>query len=527
MSENLKKVKLDKDKIPISRGTKIKIAIIIFIILLIFSTIFSLINIGNNKIHHNIEISKINMSGKQTEEAQEELNKKIREKELSKITLKETEQNYETTISFEQLNISRNISKAIQEAYGVGRNSNIIINNYNILSTYMLKRNIEIETSIKEESIDNIINEIESKLPNVKTESTYSIEGNTLLIKKGKKGVVIKKEELKNKIIETIKDLQDTQNTIEIPLEEKEPEPINLDRIINEIKKEAKDAYITEEPLKVHAEENGIDLDITEDEAKKMLEENKEEYEIPLKITEPQITVASLGEKAFTDKLSTFTTNYDASNINRNNNLVLAAEKLNDTIVNPGETFSYNQTIGERTISAGFKKANAYAGGNVVLDVGGGICQLSSTLYNAALLADVNIVERHNHSFKTSYLDAGRDATVSWGALDFKFENNRNYPIKIKATAGEGIVTVEFYGIKEEKDQTVLIESKVTNIIKQKVEYKKDTTLKPGEEIIERAGEDGCTSETYKTTLKNGVITSKTLISQDTYNQLSKIIRKN
>ena len=206
MSENLKKVKLDKDKIPISRGTKIKIAIIIFIILLIFSTIFSLINIGNNKIHHNIEISKINMSGKQTEEAQEELNKKIREKELSKITLKETEQNYETTISFEQLNISRNISKAIQEAYGVGRNSNIIINNYNILSTYMIKRNIEIETSIKEESIDNIINEIESKLPNVKTESTYSIEGNTLLIKKGKKGVVIKKEELKNKIIETIKD---------------------------------------------------------------------------------------------------------------------------------------------------------------------------------------------------------------------------------------------------------------------------------------------------------------------------------
>ena len=90
MSENLKKVKLDKDKIPISRGTKIKIAIIIFIILLIFSTIFSLINIGNNKIHHNIEISKINMSGKQIEEAQEELNKKIREKELSKITLKET-----------------------------------------------------------------------------------------------------------------------------------------------------------------------------------------------------------------------------------------------------------------------------------------------------------------------------------------------------------------------------------------------------------------------------------------------------
>lgn len=525
MEEKLKKVVIDKKSIPISHKNKLIIIISLTLTILIISTIFSLINIKNNTIYKNIEISNINISQKTIEQAQEELNKKIREKELSKITL--TEDSNEITISFDQLNVTRNISEAIEKAYNIGRNSNIIINNYKILSTYFIKRNIQIETNIDEESLDNIVNEVESKLPNAKQESTYSIEGETLLIKKGKKGIVVKKEELKNKIIETIKNLNDTNNIIEIPVEEKEPEPINIEKIINDIKKEAKDAYITENPLKVHAEENGIELNITEEEAKKILEEDKEEYEIPLKITQPQITVASLGEKAFTDKLSTYTTNYDASNINRNNNLMLAAEKLNDTIVNPGETFSYNQTIGERTISAGFKKANAYAGGNVVLDVGGGICQLSSTLYNTALLANVEIVERHNHSFKTSYVDAGRDATVSWGALDFKFKNNRNYPIKIKAQAGEGVVTVTFYGIKEENDPTIIIESKVTNIINQKVEYKKDTTLAKGEEVVERVGEDGCTSETYKTTLKNGVIISKTLVSKDTYNQLSKIIRKN
>lgn len=525
MEEKLKKVIIDKKSIPISHKNKLIIIISLTLTILIISTIFSLINIKNNTIYKNIEISNINVSQKTIEQAQEELNKKIREKELSKITL--TEDSNEITISFDQLNVTRNISEAIEKAYNIGRNSNIIINNYKILSTYFIKRNIQIETNIDEESLDNIVNEVESKLPNAKQESTYSIEGETLLIKRGKKGIIVKKEELKNKIIETIKNLNDTNNIIEIPVEEKEPESINIEKIINDIKKEAKDAYITENPLKVHAEENGIELNITEEEAKKILEEDKEEYEIPLKITQPQITVASLGEKAFTDKLSTYTTNYDASNINRNNNLMLAAEKLNDTIVNPGETFSYNQTIGERTISAGFKKANAYAGGNVVLDVGGGICQLSSTLYNTALLANVEIVERHNHSFKTSYVDAGRDATVSWGALDFRFKNNRNYPIKIKAQAGEGVVTVTFYGIKEENDPTIIIESKVTNIINQKVEYKKDTTLAKGEEVVERVGEDGCTSETYKTTLKNGVIISKTLVSKDTYNQLSKIIRKN
>lgn len=101
----------------------------------------------------------------------------------------------------------------------------------------------------------------------------------------------------------------------------------------------------------------------------------------------------------------------------------------------PGETFSYNQTVGERTIAAGYKEAGAYAGGKVVQDVGGGICQTSSTLYNAALLANLEIVDRSNHQFLTSYVDASRDATVAWGSIDFQFKNTRTYPIKIEASA--------------------------------------------------------------------------------------------
>lgn len=523
--ENLKKVKLDEKDIPMSKKTKIKIALVLLAIFFIISISFSLANINNEQIHKNIKISGINVSGKTSDEASEEVNKKIREKELNNITLKQGD--FENPVSFSQLNVTRGVQEAVNKAYGVGRNRNIFLNDYNIISTAFMKRNIKIETTIDETALNNIIDDTEKKLPNAKEESTYSVEGETLVIKKGKTGNVIKKDELKSKIENSVKDLQTTENTIEIPVEEVNPAPIDFDKILSKIKKEPQDAYISENPLKVHAEEKGVDLAISVDEAKKILEEDKEECEIPLKITEPNITVASLGEKAFTDKLSTFTTNYDASNVNRNNNLVLASEKLNETIVNPGETFSYNQTIGERTIAAGFKEANAYAGGKVVLDVGGGICQLSSTLYNSVLLANLEVVERHNHTFQSSYVSAGRDATVSWGSLDFKFKNNRNYPVKIVSKTGDGVVTVDIYGIKEDTDETVLVESKVTSIIERKTEYKTDKTLTKGAEIVEREGEDGCTSETYKTTLKNGVVTSKTLISKDTYSALSKIIRKN
>lgn len=297
------------------------------------------------------------------------------------------------------------------------------------------------------------------------------------------------------------------------------PKDIDLEKILTEVKKEAKDAYLSENPLEIHVEQSGIDIAVSLEEAKKIISEDKDEYTIPLKITEPSITVASFGDKAFTDKLATFSTNYDASNINRNNNLVLAAEKLNGTIVNPGEEFSYNKTIGERTISAGFKEAKAYANGDVVLDVGGGICQLSSTLYNAVLLSNLNVTERHSHYFKTAYVSAGRDATVSWGTVDFRFENNRKYPIKIEATAGDGVVTVNLLGIKQDDDLTVMIDSKETSVIERKVE-----TVPQGQAT--REGEDGCTSETYKTLLKNGIIISKTLVSKDTYNALSKRVRQ-
>lgn len=517
---------MKKDKKIKQKNSKKLIIILATIIFIIFiSVIFSIINIGNNKIYPNIKIQGITAFGKEQEEINTELNKIYNEKKLAGIKL--TQGEYETTIYYDQLGISLDIGEAVNEAYSIGRSGNIISNNYNILLRYFIPKNIEINFTIDENSIDKVIEDVESKLPNVVVDNDYYIDENKLVITKGKDGVIINKEELKQDIIKEIKDFSDNNYIIEIPVVEKKAEEIDIEKISQEISCEPENAYLSKSPLEVHADKDGIALAISIEEAKAILAEDKEEYEIPLTITKAEIQVSDLGEDAFPNLLGTCTTNYDASNINRNNNLMLAAEKINGTIVNPGETFSYNQAVGQRTIAAGFKEAKAYANGKVVLDVGGGICQLSSTLYNSVLLTNLEIVERRSHYFKTSYLPAGRDATVSWGSVDFKFKNNRNYPIKIVATAKDGVVKVDIYGIKQEDDYDVTIESKETSIIPMETIYEQDNSLEKGEQIVSQRGSDGCTSETYKILSKNGIVVSKTLVSKDTYNDLPTIIKEN
>ena len=504
---------------------KLIIIAIIVGILIFISIIFSILNMGNSKIYKNISIQGINVSGKEKNDAEKEIKDLYEKKQNEGIVLNHND--LQLNISYDQLNILPDFDKSLKEAYEIGRKGNIITNNYSILFTNFIKRNIEIDFNINEKKLDDCIKDVESKLPDLKIEGSYYIEGNELIISKGKTGVVVETDKLKQLIIDNIKDINNTNNEITIPVKEEQPKDINIEQIVQEIKKEPKDAYLSENPLEIHADENGIDIGISIEEAKQILSEDKEEYSIPLNITPASTKVADLGEKAFTDLLATYTTNYDSSNVNRDNNLVLAASKLNGTIVNPEEEFSYNKTIGKRTIENGFKEAKAYAGGEVVLDVGGGICQLSSTLYNSVLLANLEVTDRHNHYFKTSYVPEGQDATVSWGSLDFKFKNNRKYPIKIEAKVGEGVATINIYGIKQDDDYLVKIESKVTNIIKCKTEYKNDYTLKKGTEVTVQNGENGCTSETYKSLIKNGVVISKTLISTDTYNALPTIIKRN
>lgn len=499
---------------------------IVFTILL-FSTVFALTNSINEKIISGIKINGINVSKLTINEAYEEINNKLKERISKNIVLKKGE--YETTVSLEQLEVKYNTIEAINEAYKIGRNKNILISNYQILLTNIFGNKIEKQINMSEDELNKIVDDISAKIPDVVVDSSYYIEESELIISSGKSGIQVKKEELKDEIKKEIQKQVKGQNvgTIEIPTEEKEPQKIDIEKIRQEIYKEPQDAYYEEEPFKLYKEIDGVDLGVSIEEANKILEEEKEEYVIPLKITKPKIATTDLKyENFFPEQLSKYTTRYDESNLNRSNNIKLASEKINGTILMPGETFSYNKIVGARTIKAGYKEAAVYMGGKVVDGIGGGICQVSSTLYNAALEANLEIVSRKNHYFITAYVSASRDATVSYGTIDFKFKNSRNYPIKIECKSNNGICGIAIYGIKEETEYEVVIEDKITEVIPYTTKYIETSSLEKGVENQTQKGVNGYKSEAYRILKLNGQVISKTLLSKDSYNPLQEIIEK-
>lgn len=507
----------------------IPIVVSLFIVLfvMIFSVVFALFNMNNEKILKGISILGIDISDLTVEEAKTKINNAIEERfkdENNNLILKIGEN--ETSVTANTFNAKFDIDNAVIEADNIGRNGNILTNNYSILFTKLFKKEIKPRLYLDDSLLSDTIKDINSKMKDAIVDNSYYIEKNNLIIVKGKAGYIIKTEELREKIYEQISNIHTNYQIIEIPVEYKEPEPINLQKIHEEIYKEPQDAYVQKNPTVVHPEVNGVDFKISVEEAEELLKEDKEEYTIPLKITKPKKTINNLGEEAFPDLLATFSTRFDGSNYNRNTNIKLAAKKVNGTVILPGEKFSFNTIVGSRTIEAGFKEGTAYIGGKVVPDVGGGVCQVSSTIYNTALLANMQIVERSNHMFTTGYVAASRDATVYYGSLDFVFKNSRKYPIKMVASANGGVCKVSIYGIKEEKEYEVIIQSKITSYINPTTIYKEDPTLEEGKEIVEQTAITGCRSEGYKILKLNGKIVSQTLLSKDTYKSRNKIVRR-
>ncbi len=508
------------------KNKKIKIIIItIFsiIFLLIISTIFAILNIGKETIINGVSIEGIDISGLSKTEAIDKLNNLYQAKKEKEIGLKY--ENYVTTLNLTVMEVNYEVEKAVDEAYLIGKNSNIFINNYVILFTLIGKKNIDVNMNLNEEITKQTIDDIGVKLPDVVIDSSYSIEGDKLIITKGKKGIYIDSQVLLDKVKDNLNIINIIEDDIEIPVINKEPQNIDIQKIHDEIYKETKDAYYTKNPFTVYPEVEGVNFDI--ESAKTILQEEKDEYEIPLIITKPKITLKDIGTEAFPDKLSTFTTRYDVSNKGRTTNLNIACQKINEKVVLPGETFSYNKALGVRSVETGYKNAKVYSNGEVVDGIGGGICQISSTLYNSALMANLEIVERRNHQFVTSYVPAGRDATVVYGMTDFKFKNTRKYPIRIIASAKNGIATVSLYGIKEEKEYAFSFSTKTIASIPFTTKYVDDNTLPVGKERVKQKGANGLKTETYITKMLNGKVISTQLLSKDTYDAMTRIILRN
>ena len=496
------------------------VVILLILTIAVLSTIFALINAGNNKILSGISIRNMLVEGMTEEEAVKFINEQVNEEKTREITLKINGEIF--SITPEQIETEYLTQLAVEKAYNVGRFGNVFKNNFEIIQTMFDKTEIELTIKYNEELLEKVIGEIEAKLPNAMVDNTYFIDDDELVITRGTDGIIINLEDARNKIIDAIKNGRNEE--IEIETEYAKCPNIDIQKIHDEVKSEPQNASYTKEPFQIIPHKVGIDFDV--DKAKEVLQEEKDEYTIKLTIIEPEIHTNEIGEEAYPDLLSSFSTKYDNTNRPRSKNLEIAMSKLNGVVVMPGEIFSYNKTLGKRTEEAGYQYANGFAGGKVVPMLAGGICQISSTLYDAALYANMNIVERYNHMFQATYVEPGKDATVVYGSLDFKFENTRKYPILIKTKCGGGLAEIKIFGIKEEVEYEIEIVTEVLSYTPYKVQVVYDSNLTPGQEKVSQYGLQGCKSKTYRIRKINGQEVSKEVLSTDTYSPLNKIVRR-
>lgn len=497
--------------------------IVLIILLAILSTIFALINMNNTNIIDGVFIQGIDVSNLSVEDAKSKLSSIVNEYISKEITLKYGD--FSKTLVPSQFNVNFDVDSAVQTAYSIGRSGNVFENNFAILNALLNSNNIGQNMEYDSELLDALLLELNNELPGRMENSGYYVDGTSLIIDSGKEGVNVDTEVLANRIAKALNDINNQDIVIEIPVVNVAPSPIDLDAIYNEVHKDPVDAYYTTDPYVVHPSSTGLDFDISMDEAREMLKTYQEEYTIPLKVTYPSVSTNDIGSEAFPDLLSSFKTSFTSSNSNRSTNIRLCSEKINGTVLMPGETFSFNQVVGKRTPEAGFKPATAYSGGKVVQEYGGGICQVSSTLYNAVLYANLEITERTNHGYKPSYVDPGLDATVSWGGPDFKFTNNRDYPIRIVCDTSNKILNIYIYGLKRDTDYKVVLDAQYVSTVYFKTVYQKDSSLASGQSRVIQSGSNGCKTATYKYLYDaNGTLVSSECISRDTYNPHNKIV---
>ncbi len=214
------------------------------------------------------------------------------------------------------------------------------------------------------------------------------------------------------------------------------------------------------------------------------------EVSLTTRVVEPNLTTEEAKAMGIRERISTFTTSYNPNHKTRTHNIHLLAKSLDGTIVPPREVFSFNETVGPRTAEKGYMEAPMILNGELVPAIGGGVCQVTTTLFNAVFFAGYPVVERQNHSFYISRYPAGRDATVSYPKPDFKFRNDTSAHLLIKAWCTPSTITIAIYGT-DFGTEVSYTTSPFTNLKPYPIEYKEDPALPKGEQVVEEKGVEG------------------------------------
>ncbi|SES77357.1 VanW family protein [Anaerobranca gottschalkii] len=271
-----------------------------------------------------------------------------------------------------------------------------------------------------------------------------------------------------------------------------------------------------------HQEGKSINIEETIEEIYQNISEGKYKGKIIYKPLKPQVTTSQLESLKVKDHLFSIETYYGDSSENRLHNIKLAAEKIQNILLFPGEEFSFNKLVGPADEAGGYKEATIIVDGQFVPGIGGGICQVSSTIYVGALKANLEILQRRNHGRPVSYLPKGLDATISYPYLDLRFRNNTDYGIIINTITTSTHLIVDFYSYKPHFPQIEF--ETIEEIIPYQIEKIEKSNMKSGEKKVIQKGQVGYKVTTYKLITDHNGITRKELLSTDTYRPVKEIV---
>ena len=383
--------------------------------------------------------------------------------------------------------------------------------------------------------METLLNSISDKYGTTMVKPSYTIEGDQLIIKAGSDGVGIDENSLMGEILERIKTGNYEESLVEELVTTKAPD-VNIDKIYKEVVCEVKDAtsYVDENGTTIfNPDVVGKKFNLKS--ARSTIESGGNTWTIKLKLTQPKVSLVELKAPYCPDLLAETTTAFSAENKTRAANIKNASKRINTYgsfedgyILQPGEIFSYNDTVGERTEANGFSVATVYTNTGTTNDVGGGICQVSSAIFSAAFKADLEITQRTNHMYKVHYWTTpGEDATVNWGTLDFKFQNSKSYPVKVKMIYknsdkkfdGKASITCQIWGTND--GYRCEFDNKTIKMVKTTVVEKKATTGKPRGKI--EWGDPGLTVEIWRVRYKDDKKISKDLMWTSIYQPLATV----
>ena len=465
----------------------------------------------------------------------------------------------ELRLSPKDTGVSLDIDQIIADAYAYGRTGTwaenretkkaadstrlvLELGNYLSVDTDYIQAQLDAYRAAHSSEYADATVTVEGERPALDAEH-YSAENpcQTIVVYTGNPGRTINMDGIFERIIEAYGANIFLVTVDAVPLETL-PELIDLEPLYTEHFVEAVDAAFTKSgsTVTVAPESYGYDFDL---EAAQILVDEAgfdQTLEITFRYVVPEVLAKDLeketgsgqgGDSMFPDVLSKYTTYY-INEPNRATNIRLAAKACNGKVLLPGEKFDYNSTVGKRTAERGYKPAPAYVGGKTVDEIGGGICQVSSTLYYCTLLADLKINTRTAHGYVSSYMPLGMDATVSWGGPHFAFTNNTDYPIRIEAYASGGALTVKILGTNT-KSYKVKMEYEVISTTESKTEVKEMTAAEAKKEgykdgqVIQTAY-TGKKVVTYrcKYDLSSGKLISRDYEATSNYKSRNKIVVK-